>query len=411
MIKKVKGTQDLLAMTMQDAIYNAAYTHFARAGFAHIETPIIEHMSLFKRSVGESTDIVGKEMYTLTTDDTDPLCLRPEGTAGTMRAFLESATPVRPWNVFTYGPMFRHERPQKGRYRQFSQFNLESIGITTLAQEVCFLSTLYDFFTRTLCLPDTVLSINYLGTKEDRARHKEALKAFLSAHQAAICATCTTRSTSNILRIFDCKNEACQALYQGAPLLTDFLSDESARRWQECNDLLDILSINRIHNPLLVRGLDYYNTLVFEFSSPHLGAQNAFCGGGAYELATALGQKEAIPAIGAAFGIERLLLLLEAAGNPYPLPKAAPRIGIITFEESLDGLALLVHQTLLRAEHAVELLAGGIKKGMKKANALGCDFVIIIGEEERQQNCVKIKNMQSGEESVVSHEGLVAFFA
>lgn len=411
MINRVKGTQDLLKMDLYDALYNKIQAHFSAAHFAHIQTPILEHEALFKRSVGEETDIVGKEMYTLATgSDSEKLCLRPEATASTMRAYFEAGIATTPWNVFSHGPMFRHERPQKGRWRQFSQFNIEAIGIQSIAQDVRLLSLLTDLFSSILGMENYVLSINFLGTKQDRIAHKKALQEFLQSHLPALCATCTTRSTSNVLRIFDCKNENCQALYQSAPRITDFLSEESAKNWRELNFLLDALSINRIHNPLLVRGLDYYNNIVFEFSSPHLGAQNTFCGGGQYDLAFAFGRKDPLPSIGAAVGMERLLLLLESQNNTTLLPAKKPVIGILPFDESLNALALLADQTLHRAGLATDIITGGIKKGMKKANAAGIRWLILIGETEKNENAVRVKDMESGEEVVVSHEALVAFF-
>jgi histidyl-tRNA synthetase len=410
MIHKVKGTQDLLAMQLYDALYSALYAHFTRAQFSHIQTPILEHENLFKRSVGQETDIVGKEMYTLSTNDKETLCLRPEGTASTIRAYLESGIQTTPWNVFSHGPMFRHERPQKGRWRQFSQFNIEAVGIQSLAQEIRFIHLLNDFFSRTLKLEQYVLSINFLGSREDRNAHKQALKIFLADHATQLCATCSLRATTNVLRIFDCKNESCQQLYTTAPRITDYLSEASAAQWQSLNTLLDILSINRIHNPLLVRGLDYYNNIVFEFSSSSLGAQSTFCGGGQYDLSPAFDRKEPLPSLGAAIGMERLLLLLEATGNTALTQTQPPRIGIIPFDESLTPLALLAHQTLHRAGLHTDIIVGGIKKGMKKANAAGLRWLVLIGETEKNENVVRVKNMDTGEESVVSQEHLVDFF-
>jgi len=408
MIKRVKGTQDLLDMKSYDAVQEAATRHFGLAGFAHIQTPILEHLALFKRSVGEDTDIVGKEMYTLQTNETDVLCLRPEATASTVRAFYENGIQTRPWRVFSYGPMFRHERPQKGRFRQFSQFNIEVIGTPDVMQDATFVWLLDDLFTHALSLTDYTLSINYLGNKEDRLQHKEALRNFLQTHSARLCATCLTRSTSNILRIFDCKEATCQEAYQQAPKITDHLSAESTKEWQELNEMLDVLSINRIHNPALVRGLDYYNGLVFEFSSPLLGAQSTFCGGGRYDLSFAFEQKEALPSIGSAFGMERLVLLLEAAGNPHLSTSTVTMIGVLPCDESTAALGLLALQTLHRAGLNALLLSDGIKKGMKKANLLKVKWLVIIGEEERQSGMVQVKNMENGAQRSISQEELAS---
>ncbi len=407
MIQKVKGTQDLLDMALYDAVYDRAYRFFSAAQFNHIQTPVIEHEALFKRSVGQETDIATKEMYTFSTNDREIFCLRPEGTASVMRAFFENGIVARPWQVFTHGPMFRHERPQKGRWRQFSQFNLESIGISSVVQDVRFISLLNDFFSRQLQLSDYVLSINFLGTPEDRAAHRVVLKAFLEKHRDALCPTCVQRAATNMLRVFDCKNEQCQALYAAAPYITDHLSPASAQEWRELNELLDVLSINRVHNRCLVRGLDYYNKVVFEFSSPLLGAQSAFCGGGQYNLAPAFEHKEAVPSIGAAIGMERLLLLLEAAGYPFKQPATAPVVAVVPFDTTFDALALLAHQELQRAGLAADILVGGIKKAFKRANTLGVSWVVLLGEDERAAGTVILKNMQTGIQEVVSQEHLV----
>jgi len=408
MIQKVKGTQDLLDMALYDAVYDEAHRFFSAAQFAHIQTPIIEHEALFKRSVGQETDIATKEMYTFTTNDRETFCLRPEGTASVMRAFFESSIVARPWQVFIHGSMFRHERPQKGRWREFSQFNIESIGTSSIVQDVRFIALLNDFFSRQLKVQDYVLSINFLGTKEDRARHRIALKSFLDAQQEALCATCVQRAATNILRVFDCKNERCQELYTQAPFITDYLSPESAQEWQELNDLLDVLSINRVHNRCLVRGLDYYNKVVFEFSSPLLGAQSAFCGGGHYDLAAAFEHKEPVPAIGAGIGMGRLLLLLEASGYPFKRPVARPVVAVLPFNDSLNALALLAHQELQRNGIATDILVGGIKKGMKRANALNVSWVALLGEDERAAGTVLLKNMQTGSQESIGQEMLAA---
>lgn len=407
MIQKVKGTQDLLDMALYDAVYQAAYRFFSAAQFSHIQTPIIEHEALFKRSVGQQTDIATKEMYTFATNDREVFCLRPEGTASVMRAFFEGAIVARPWQVFTHGPMFRHERPQKGRWRQFSQFNLEAVGISSVVHDVRFIALLNDFFFRELKIHDYVLSINYLGTKEDRAAHRIVLKEFLDAHRAQLCATCVQRADTNMLRVFDCKNDSCQRLYADAPYITDHLSPESRAEWEQLNLLLDALSVNRVHNKCLVRGLDYYNKVVFEFSSPLLGAQSAFCGGGQYDLASAFDHKEPVASIGAAIGMERLLLLLEAAQFPFAPASLPPVVAVVPFDDSCSLLALLAHQALYRAGIATDVLVGGIKKALKKANTRGVSWVVLIGEQERESATVLLKNMHTGVQEVVGQEQLV----
>lgn len=405
MIKRVRGTQDFLDMCNHDTLAAHVHDHFSRAGFTHIQTPIIELESLFKRSVGEHTDVVSKEMYTFSTNDRETLCLRPEATAGIIRAFLENNVIQRPWQVFTEGPVFRHERPQKGRWRQFSQTSFEVVGTDDLAQHVGFLATLNDFFAHSIGLQDFVLHLNFLGTADDRKAHREALKGFLQTHHEAICATCQTRASTNPLRIFDCKNETCQALYKQAPIITNHLSDHSATRWKKAQEWCSLLSINYIVNPFLVRGLDYYNELVFEFTSPHLGAQSAFCGGGAYDLSHAFELSVPLPSIGAAFGTERLLMTIEAEKR-FTIPDKKLLYAIVVADESLALLGLMALQALHRAGKQAVLCAGGFKKGLKKASSLYAHFAILIGEEERNGSFVTVKNLETGDQERVAQDAL-----
>lgn len=408
MIKRVKGTLDLIDMRRYSAVLGAARSHLTAANFSPIQLPILEYVQLFQHSVGEHTDIVTKEMYTFSANGKETLCLRPEGTAGTVRAFLENKIEDRPWNTFSAGPMFRHERPQKGRFRQFHQLNIESIGTSSVIEDVRMISILDDFFMHKLNVTDYVLSINYLGTSADRTEHRAALATFLEAHKAELCETCQTRMTTNMLRVFDCKNENCQKHYQDAPKITDHLSDESQAQWEQLTGLLDMASISYVHNPFLVRGLDYYNNTVFEFSSPLLGAQSAFCGGGQYDLSKQLGQKNSLQSIGAAIGLDRLVLLLEAAGDPLALPQQRPLHAIIPFSDEQLPLALLAHQALQRAGIRTDIITGGVKKGMKRANKANASVALLIGADEQAASTIRMKNMISGEERTVSQEALVA---
>lgn len=407
MTRRVKGTQDLLNMRIFDAVIAAASRHFSLAHFSHIDTPIIEYATLFQHSVGENTDIVTKEMYTFSPNNKEVMCLRPEATAATMRAFIDNRITDKPWNVFSYGPMFRHERPQKGRYRQFYQFNLERIGVDGITHDAQLIALLEHFFLHTLRITDFVLSINYLGTPADRAAHREALLSFIKPHRHDVCDTCKTRIDTNLLRIFDCKNECCQSLYANAPHLTNHLSTESEHEWNQLNSYLDLLGVSRIHNPFLVRGLDYYQKTVFEFSSPLLGAQSAFCGGGQYDLSGKLGLKEHIPGTGAAIGIDRLLLLLEESGNSFSQAEAPALHAIIPFTDAQKPLALLVQQTLQHAGLCSDIFYGGIKKGLKKADKSKARYALLIGEDEQASESVSVKCMETGESTLVGQGDLV----
>jgi len=410
MIKRVRGTQDVLNRTVHDHIDTLIATHFNQADFTHIQTPILEYVDLFHHSVGQATDIVSKEMYTFSMNQKETLCLRPEATAATMRAYLENGVTERPWKVFSSGPMFRYERPQKGRWREFAQFNAEIIGVDSITQDAQFILLLDALFSKTLQLDEYVLSLNFLGTLEDRTRHRTALVSFLDAHTSKLCALCQERKKSNILRIFDCKQEQCQTQYQHAPRITDHLSCASQCEWQQLTDLLDILSISYVHNPFLVRGLDYYHKTVFEFSSQLLGAQNAFCGGGQYDLASQLGYKQAIPSIGAAIGLGRLMLLLETAHKLPKLPAPPPLHIIIPVAPEQETLALLTHQTLLWHNIKSDIIgASSLSKALKKAHNRNAVKVLLIGEKEQAEEIISIKNMITGSITSVPHDQLVSF--
>ena len=394
MISRVRGTEDLLDLRLKNLIIKKAIAIFENHNFLQIETPILEPTALFVRSLGKETDVVSKEMYTFETGDTS-ICLRPEATAATMRAFLENGIQTIPWKVFSHGPMFRHERPQKGRWRQFSQINAEVIGSDVISQDASLIKILDSFFSESLKLENYILKINYLGTSDDRKTHKSKLHTFLDS--VDICDTCKVRKEKNILRIFDCKNKSCKKAYINAPKITDFLSKESNNEWAELKSLLDILSISYIVDPLLVRGLDYYNKTVFEFSSNNLGSQDAICGGGRYNtLATQIGSKKDFPSIGAAIGIDRLCMLLENIS----LPEKKTLIMIIPLGKPQVPLALLLASELQSKNQCCDIIldCSSMKSMMRKANKSGAKYALIIGETEVENGTVSVKNMQTSED-------------
>jgi len=326
MISRVKGTQDFLDLTLLNFVLTCVRAHASRHHYTEIATPLIEPTELFTRSLGEFTDVVSKEMFTVAMrDENEHVCLRPEATASTVRAFVENGVQQAPWKVFTFGPMFRYERPQKGRFRQFHQISFELIGAATVAQDVHLITMLDRLFHEVLTINDYALLINYLGCSADRKQYEHAVRAFLTpAIMSKICATCTDRTHKNLLRIFDCKNPACQELYAKAPCTTDVLCSCCALEWQQLQDWLTMLSVSYVHQPRLVRGLDYYSKTVFEFVSNALGAQNAFCAGGRYDqLVRQIGGKQDEPSVGAAIGVERLMLILETIKDRLPLPQQA----------------------------------------------------------------------------------------
>ena len=412
MIPRVKGTQDFLDLTLYNYLLEVTKKYLTLHHFTQIATPIIEYTSLFQRSLGEQTDVVSKEMFILETRDSeDPsMCLRPEVTAPTVRAFIENHIQTLPWKVFSHGPMFRYERPQRGRYRQFHQLDIEVIGSASICQDVHMIAMLDRLFHEGFGINSHALLINYVGTREDRARYRQKLESFLNSVADKLCKTCSERREKNMLRIFDCKNPTCQELYDKAPYITDHLSAESRAEWELLQEQLSALSISFSHNPKLVRGLDYYNKTVFEFVSNNLGAQNTFCGGGRYDhLAQELGAKEDAPSIGAAIGIERLLLLLEPLRDSLPIPPLPTLHVVMPYSAKQYTLALLITDTLLAAGLCVEpyLEGDSIKSMMRKANKVGARYCIIIGDEEQQAHTVTLKNMITGEDARVLQRDLV----
>ena len=411
-IPRVKGTQDFLNMCLYQFIIDSFSEHCALYHFNRIETPIIEHIELFKRTLGSYTDVVGKEMFIIKSpgDNKDELCLRPEATASTMRAFLESQQ-LMPWKVFSYGPMFRYERPQKGRYRQFHQINIEIIGAEHVSQDALLIMLLDRYFHEKLKLNSYALQINYLGSYEDRKKYTQLLKTFVDGVDG-ICDTCIIRKEKNTVRIFDCKNETCQKLYEDAPTMIDNFSAESKKEWERLQDELSLLSITFSVNPRLVRGLDYYNKTVFEFSSGQLGAQNAFCGGGRYDrLAQEVGSKKEIPSLGAAIGIERLMLLLEPLIDSLALPQPKPLFVVMPLSEEQNPLALLVADTLHAAQLSSDILLDGdsLKSMMKKANKMGASYALLIGDEEQRNKSILVKNMMTGDQEQIKQIDLVDY--
>jgi histidyl-tRNA synthetase len=308
--------------------------------------------------------------------------------------------------------MFRHERPQKGRYRQFHQISLEIIGSSAVAQDVQLITMLDRFFSEKLLCNNYALHINYLGCAADRAAYSVTLKKFLDTHANQLCPLCTDRKEKNILRVFDCKNPNCQQLYTTAPHMSDSLCAVCAQEWQQLQDQLTLLSISYHHQPTLVRGLDYYSKTVFEFVSGSLGAQNAFCAGGRYDqLVAQLGGKQDQPSLGAAIGIERLMLVLEANKEALMIQQPLPLHVIIPLTVQQHPLALLVGDELQAQNLATEILLEGdsLKSMMRKANKLGAKYCLLLGEDEQAKREVTVKNMVTGQEERLAQTALVGY--
>lgn len=412
MINRPRGTQDFLNTNLFDYVVDTMHIFFKRAGFNHIQTPIIESVDLFKRSLGLHTDVVGKEMFIIQPHGSDaeqvPLCLRPEMTASVVRAFIENGIDQLPWRVFSVGPVFRHERPQKGRYRQFHQATIELIGGKSIGYDAQLIHLLDYIFGTVFGLTCYEIQLNFLGCLEDRALYKKRVQDFLHEHQHIICQTCMMRKDANTLRVFDCKSMTCQELYKKVPLLTDHLCEPCATEWMLLQDYLHLLKVPFKKVPTLVRGLDYYNKTAFEFVSTNLGAQSAFCGGGRYDsLVEQLSEKHSQPAVGAGIGIERVLLLLELEQKKIDLALQKPLIVCIPLDAKYIPNILLISQKLISCNVQVELLLdSSLKNGMKKAARMMATHVVLIGQEEAEKDMVTLKDMNTGNQKCIDSNAL-----
>lgn len=372
-------------------------------GYSEIRLPIVEKTELFKRSIGEVTDIVEKEMYTFDDRNGDSLTLRPEGTAGCLRACLEHGLlhnqALRLWY---YGPMFRHERPQKGRYRQFTQLGVETYGMPgpDIDAEIIVLT---ERLWKRLGLRDKLqLQLNTLGTIEERLQYREQLVEYFKAYYGQLDEDSIRRLDTNPLRILDSKNPAMKSLIDDAPVLMDSLGEDSLRHFRELTQTLDLLGVAYTLNPRLVRGLDYYSKSVFEWVTDELGAQGTVCAGGRYDgLVAQLGGRENY-AVGFALGMERLLALLESAGD-IPL-QAALDVYMIRVGEEAErfgfGLAELIRNALPGLKLQMHCGAGSFKSQFKKADKSGAEYALIIGSDEVARQEVGIKALRQEEAQV-----------
>lgn len=405
-IQAVKGMNDLLPVGQKDFRLTSAFWQAfedtvsrwtRRFGYSQIRTPIVEQTGLFVRSIGEETDVVGKEMYTFAdSNDTISLSLRPEGTASCLRAVVEHNLLYNsPQKLWYMGPMFRRERPQKGRYRQFHQVGVEALGYDGPDVDAEMIAMCADLWRELGISEHLTLEINNLGNKEERAAHRSALVAYLQSHEDKLDEDSRRRMYTNPLRVLDSKNPDLQEICNAAPRLLDYLGEESMAHYTGFKNLLDALGIAYVENPRLVRGLDYYNLTVFEWTTDKLGAQATVCGGGRYNgLIGELGGKDA-PAIGFAMGIERLLLLVNEYGRLKT--ESAPDVYMMQQPEGLA--AAMRYAAQLRAAGFSVLQhcgAQSLKNQMKKADASGARFAVIVGESEAAQGEATLKDMQGG---------------
>jgi histidyl-tRNA synthetase len=397
-LQSLRGMVDLLPepLLLWQHLEARAREHFRRAAIQEIRTPLLEVTELFARSIGETTDVVGKEMYTFLDRGERSCTLRPEGTASVVRAAIQhgrlSQGPQRLWYG---GPMFRYERPQAGRQRQFHQIGVELLGFADARSDVEAIAIAWDLLAD-LGVGGLALELNSLGSPEDRARYREQLVAWLEAHWEQLDPDSQGRIHSNPLRVLDSKNPETQALLVGAPALADALSAESRDRFAQVQEGLAALAIPVQLNPRLVRGLDYYGHTAFEITSSQLGAQATVCGGGRYDgLVQQLGGP-ATPAVGWAMGLERLVLLLSQGDQQPEAP--VPDLYVISRGEQAEAMALPLARRCRLAGLAVELDASGAAFGkqFKRADRSGARWAAVIGDAEAAAGVVRLKELRGG---------------
>mgnify|MGYP006246487725 CR=1 FL=1 len=397
-IKAIRGMNDILPQdsALWQYVETVCADLFRQFGYQQIRTPMVESTQLFARSIGAETDIVSKEMYTFEDRNGDSLTLRPEGTASTVRAGIENGLFYNQQQRLWYlGAMFRHERPQKGRYRQFHQVGLECYGWDTPDIEAEVLSLVAQLFNR-LGLKDTELQINSLGDDTARAQYREALVAYLSEHKAALDEDSVRRLTTNPLRILDSKNAQVQALLNDAPNILDFLNETSAQHFETLQTYLTDLGIAFTVNPRLVRGLDYYNDTVFEWVNEDFGAQSTVCGGGRYDGLVAQLGGQATAAFGFGMGLERLIQILQEQGAEAAEQNDDVDLFIVSVGASARRQALVLQRDLIQAGLSVNCHqgAGSMKNQFKRADKSGAKLAVIIGEQEAQDNTASVKPLR-----------------
>ena len=382
----------------------------SRRGFREIRTPLFEETELFTRSVGEVTDIVEKEMFTIQKGD-NSLTLRPEGTAGIARAYLQAgyakSSPMQ--KLFLMGPMFRYERPQKGRERQFTQFDVEVLGSLDPRADAEVMHLAASFFEE-LGLEGLELRMNSMGDGEDRDRYREAVREFLAPKMDAHCELCQSRFTRNVLRVLDCKNPTCIELHVGAPIILDYLSEENRAHFDEVGELLRAIGRKVVIDPGIVRGLDYYTRTVFEVHYPALGARSALCGGGRYDhLLRDLGGPD-LPAVGFAIGFTGTLIVLEELGLKAGLVLPVPDVYVVAADEVGREAAFAIAEELRAAGLGAvfDLESKGVKAQMKAASKGEYPLAIIVGSDELERGVVTLKNLTRREQSEVARDELVA---
>lgn len=399
-IQVPRGTQDILPGQVEKWQYvEGVMRQVAREyGFREIRTPIFEHTELFQRGVGETTDIVEKEMYTFDDKKGRSLTLRPEGTAGAARAFIEHSyyAQPQPTKFYYIGPIFRYEAPQAGRYRQHHQFGVEAFGSADPITDAEVIMVAVDLFSR-LGLKELTVRLNSIGCPNCRRDFREALISYFKPHSAELCHDCQGRLERNPLRILDCKNEGCRQVVEGAPDVLSYLCDQCQGHFTAVQDYLAAAGVSFVVDPGIVRGLDYYTRTVFEIVYTGLGAQSTVCGGGRYDNLIETVGGPSTPGVGFGMGIERLLLTLEKTGAYLP-PEQVQDLYIAALgDEALrEAFRLLAELRKAGFSASTDQLGRSLKAQLKYANKMGFGYVVILGESELAQGRVQLKRMSDG---------------
>ena len=404
--KTPKGTMDKLPQdihkwhTIEKITKEAAEAY----GCKEIRTPTFEHTELFQRGVGDTTDVVQKEMYTFNDKGGRSITLKPEGTAGAVRAsiehgFINGALPVK---LYYFTRCFRYEKAQKGRLREFNQFGVEILGASSPISDAEVICMVDDIFKR-LGLRDISLEINSIGCPECRAKYQQALRDYFAQYKESLCETCLERLERNPMRLLDCKSEICKKNAENAPLILDYLCDDCKAHFETVKNALDAMNVNYKINPRIVRGLDYYTNTVFEFVANNIGSQGTVCGGGRYNGLVEQVCGTPVAGLGFAMGIERIIMVMEEQGLDFEPAKECD-LYIASFDEKTAVYAAKLVRSLREIGFWAEcdLVGRGLKAQMKYADKLGARFSMVIGDNEIEQGKAEIKNMKTGEKLLVS---------
>ena len=401
--KSIKGTQDTLPSEsykiqfVEQSVLEIAKNY----GYKEIRVPVFEHTELFQRGVGDTTDVVQKEMYTFEDKGGRSITLRPEGTAGVVRSYIEHGlfNEAQPQKVCYLISCYRYEKPQAGRLREFHQFGCECFGTASPAADAELISLVNDIFAF-LDVKNLKIQINSIGCPECRKHYHKALQEYFESKKEELCGTCLGRLERNPMRILDCKSPVCSEIAKDAPKVTDYLCDECHDHFQKVQQYLDAMNIPYEVNPSIVRGLDYYTKTVFEFVSTEIGAQGTVCGGGRYDgLVEEIGGNHT-PALGFAMGMERLLLLMQAQGIEFP-PEAKCDLYIASVGENATLKASQIASDVRgNGMHAqFDIVGRSVKAQMKYANKIGAAYTVVLGDSEIEAGVAKVKNMADGSET------------